>query len=76
MIDPGPVPPEVTLDAHGRQIAARRGDGRFFTRFVPCEAGCGFVIGVGDAVEAAAHESCLRQAEASTDPKTPGRPGR
>ncbi len=58
MTSTSPLPPEVTVDHHGRQILALRENGERFRRYVRCAAGCGYLIGVGDAIEDATHESC------------------
>jgi hypothetical protein len=50
---PDTVPPEVVVDVHGRQVLAAG-----YNRYVPCEGGCGYVIGVGDGVGTAWHLSC------------------
>lgn len=47
------VPPEVTLDHHGRQVLAPG-----FRRYEPCAKGCGYLIGCGDAIDEIWHESC------------------
>lgn len=52
------VPPEVVLDAHGRQVLALTEQGARFSRYIECEGGCGWLIGVGDAVDTVSHESC------------------
>ena len=51
------IPPEVQLDLCGRQVCAPG-----FTRYIECDEGCGFLIGVGDAIDSVSHNSCLARA--------------
>ena len=55
------VPPEVVL-YQGQQMLARTESGGLFPRYIPCE-GCGWLIGVGDAIDTTWHESCWARPE-------------
>lgn len=52
------IPPEVSVDYQGNQILALNERGESFARYLPCAGGCGYLVGVGDAIDQAWHESC------------------
>ncbi len=64
------VPPEVVVDEHGRQVLALTDDGDHYSRYIPCAAGCGWYIGVGDAIDTASHESCDARRREHDEPDT------
>lgn len=56
-----PPPPEVETDNNGAQLFRMMQDGKHFPRYVECAGGCGWWIGVGDAVDTATHDSCAER---------------
>lgn len=59
-----PPPPEVEVDPIGNQLHARDPrTGEYFPRYLECAAGCGWLIGCGDAVDTVTHLSCEAEAE-------------
>lgn len=70
-----PPPPEVLVSQgaagwgdppYGQQIFHRTNGGKHFPRYVECAGGCGWLIGVGDAVDTATHASCAARLAAAT----------
>jgi hypothetical protein len=68
------VPPEVVLDYHLNQVRATTEDGKPFPRYVECSAGCGWLIGCGDAIDTISHESCDAKLRAVAVPGVPTEP--
>lgn len=64
------VPPEVVVDEHGRQVLALTDDGLRYSRYVECSAGCGWLIGCGDAIDQVSHESCAERRREHDEPVT------
>lgn len=66
-----PVPPEVVLDYHSRQVLARDEQGNPFQQYAFCAGGCGYLIGCGDAIDLIWHESCAAPLSPSTNSREP-----